>query len=121
MEEPREGVMAELNVGGHVSLELKPRQVVERLAADGFTSLQIFASSPGAWRPPILDPIAAADFVAARAEYGVDPLFIHAVYLINLASEDPRLVARSRRSLIATLRAGATYGAAGVVTHIGSH
>lgn len=111
----------QLNVGGHLSLGGKPRSTVQQTADDGFGCLQIFASSPGAWRPPIMTAETARDFVAARHEHGVDPLFIHAIYLINLGSEDPALVARSRASLIAALRAGALMGAAGVITHLGSH
>jgi deoxyribonuclease-4 len=51
----------------------------------------------------------------------VRPLYIHAIYLINLASAERSLVARSRGSLVSTLRAGARMRSAGVITHIGSH
>lgn len=57
----------------------------------------------------------------ARNRHNVDPLFIHAIYLINLASGNEELRSRSCRSLIATLKAGSVLGARGVVTHIGSH
>jgi deoxyribonuclease-4 len=113
--------MTPLNIGGHLSLNGNPRATVRSTAEQGFRSMQIFASSPGAWKPPIVDPARARDFVAARRKHGVDPLFIHAIYLINLASPNPVLMQRSRDSLAATLLAGAELGAAGVVTHIGSH
>jgi deoxyribonuclease-4 len=45
---------------------------------------------------------------------------IHAVYLINCASEDPEIRAKSLTSLIASLRAGAALGAVAVVLHPGS-
>ncbi len=113
--------MAALNIGGHLSLGRKPADTVRQAAADGFRSMQIFASSPGAWRPPAEDPARLASFIAARREYGVCPLVIHAIYLINLASENGALVRKSIGSLIATLGAGAAMGARGVITHIGSH
>ncbi len=83
--------------------------------------MQMFASSPGAWKPPIVQELRTADLVAARREFDIDPLFIHAIYLINLASADPLLVNRSKASLVATLQAGSELAAAGIVTHIGSH
>ncbi len=113
--------MPELNVGGHVSLGRNPAEVVRSAHEDGFRSLQIFASSPSAWKPPAINGAEALDFVAARGRFEVDPLIIHAIYLINLASLDDTLVRRSASSLAATLRAGKMLGAAGVVTHIGSH
>jgi deoxyribonuclease-4 len=50
----------------------------------------------------------------------VDALLIHAVYLLNCASDDETLRANSLRSLIASLRAGAALGAHAVVLHPGS-
>lgn len=113
--------MSSLNVGGHLSLGRTPRSTVEWAGENGFNSMQIFASSPAAWKPPVIDERRAADFVLARAQYGINPLVIHAIYLINLASENPALVARSKGSLRAAMKAGAALGATGVVTHIGSH
>jgi deoxyribonuclease-4 len=110
-----------LNVGGHLSLGRNAVDVVRSAHDSGFGSMQIFASSPGAWKPPVIDAAAASDFAAARQRFEVDPLVIHAIYLINLASPDETLVRRSASSLVATLRAGSTLRAAGVVTHIGSH
>lgn len=110
-----------LIVGAHISLGTNPRAAVEKAAADGLRSMQIFASSPGAWKPPVKDPTLLLDFARARAEHGIGPLFIHSIYLINLASADPELVHKSKSSLVATLKAGAEMGATGVVTHIGSH
>jgi deoxyribonuclease-4 len=50
----------------------------------------------------------------------VDALLIHAVYLLNCASDDAELRANSLRSLVASLRAGAALGAHAVVLHPGS-
>lgn len=113
--------MPELNVGGHLSLGRNPVDVVQSAHDNGFASMQTFASSPGAWKPPVINQAGAAAFVAARERFKVDPLVIHAIYLINLASPDETLVRRSVSSLTATLHAGRMLGAAGVVTHIGSH
>ena len=45
---------------------------------------------------------------------------IHAVYLLNCASEDPEIRDKSLASLIVALNAGAQLGARGVVLHPGS-
>lgn len=108
-------------MGGHLSLNGKPRATVQWAAEHGFRSMQIFASSPGAWKPPVIYPERDADFLQARREYQIEPLVIHAIYLINLASANPVLVERSKESLIRTMQAGANLGATGVITHIGSH
>jgi deoxyribonuclease IV len=113
--------MTLLNVGAHVSLGRDPSVTVDEVRRTGLDSLQIFASSPGAWKPPIVDPDRAARFREARRARMIEPLFIHSIYLINLASEFEELAQRSRRSLIATLKAGLVLGAQGVITHIGSH
>lgn len=113
--------MPELNVGGHLSLGRNPCETVQWAHENGFDSMQIFASSPGAWKPPAIAPDTAEPFVAARVRFAVDPLVIHAIYLINLASVDETLVRRSASSLASTLHAGKALGALGVVTHIGSH
>jgi len=114
-------IVTELNIGAHISLGLRPRKTVELAAQAGLRSMQIFASSPGAWKPPVARPEFNREFRASRAEFGVDPVYIHAIYLINLASADPLLLQRSKSSLIATLHAAVGLGAAGVITHLGSH
>jgi deoxyribonuclease IV len=113
--------MVQLNLGGHLSLGRNPPLTVRQAAADGFRSMQIFASSPGAWKPPIVERPYAASFREAREQEGVNPLYIHAIYLINLGSDNPELVRRSIGSLQRTLTAGSAMGACGVITHIGSH
>lgn len=110
-----------LRVGGHLSLGLEPRRTVEAAAAAGYSCMQIFVSSPGAWKPPAWAHARAEDFLAARRAWGIEPLFIHAVYLINLASEDARILRRSVQSLVETMHVADRLQAAGVVTHIGSH
>ena len=47
-------------------------------------------------------------------------MLIHAVYLLNCASEDPEIREKSLASLIQSLRVGDAIGATGVVLHPGS-
>jgi deoxyribonuclease-4 len=50
----------------------------------------------------------------------IGAVLIHAVYLLNCASEDPDIRAKSLASLTHSLRVGHAIGAAGVVLHPGS-
>jgi len=54
------------------------------------------------------------------AESPIDAVVIHAVYLINCASEDREIRAKSLASLTHSLRVGKGIGACGVVLHPGS-
>jgi deoxyribonuclease IV len=113
--------MLKVNVGYHLSLGKKPRLSIQEAAAAGARCAQSFASSPAVWKPPDPNPMWAAEVRAALVEFSIEPLVLHAIYLINLASDNPLFLHRSHNSLVATLRAGAEMGAASVVTHIGSH
>ena len=86
----------------------------------GCEAIQVFNQSPRMWRPTAYGE---EDFAAFRQEVADSPLqatLIHAVYLINCATEDEEMREKSRASLIASLRVGAGIGAAGVVLHAGS-
>src|SRR5436190_18045526 len=86
----------------------------------GCEGIQIFASSPQMWRPPSCKPAEAAAFRAACAEAGLGPIAVHAIYLVNPASESDEHRAKTVTSLVATLRASEMLGASVVVTHLGS-
>jgi deoxyribonuclease IV len=108
-------------IGCHLSLGTKPDVSLADAAAHGVECVQIFASSPAAWKAPVEDAARDALVVNALEVNDLHPLFIHAIYLVNLASPDRTLVRRSRISLIATLEAVTRLRAAGVIAHVGSH
>ena len=107
-------------IGAHVSpaggLEKAVARGVE-LSAD---SIQIFNQSPRMWRPTNYGDDDFAAFRMAREASRVGSVLIHAVYLINCASEDPEIRTKSLTSLTQSLRVGAGIGASGVVLHPGS-
>jgi deoxyribonuclease-4 len=93
---------------------------VERGTERGCQAIQIFNQSPRMWRPTAYDE---DDFEAFRAAIKPSPIkavLIHAVYLLNCASEDREIRTKSRASLIQSLRVGDGIGATGVVLHAGS-
>jgi deoxyribonuclease-4 len=109
-----------LLIGAHVSPAGGPAKAVERGVERGCRSIQIFNQSPRAWRPREYSAQEVEDFRAAMASSDVDALLIHAVYLLNCASEDAEIRAKSVAALSVALRAGDSLGARGVVLHPGS-
>src|SRR3954454_21337561 len=107
-------------IGAHVSPAGGPAKAVERGADLGAEAIQIFNQSPRMWRPRYY----ADDEVAAYRESldgsPVQALLIHAVYLLNCASEDKEIRDKSLTSLVASLEAGDKLGAVAVVLHPGS-
>jgi deoxyribonuclease-4 len=107
-------------IGAHVSPAGGPAKAVERGVEKGCRAIQIFNQNPRAWRASEYSDEQVAAFREAMAASEVDALLIHAVYLLNPASEDPDIRAKTLASLIVSLRAGAALGAHAVVLHPGS-
>jgi deoxyribonuclease IV len=108
-------------IGAHVSPAGGPANAVGRGEERGARSIQIFNQSPRAWRPRVYSEEEVAAFHAAMsASKKVEALVIHAVYLLNCASEDAELRKKSLAALTSALQAGDALGARGVVLHAGS-
>jgi deoxyribonuclease-4 len=97
-------------IGSHVS----PQNPLEEAAVRGADAVQIFLSNPQQWKPPVpredVEELLASDI----------DLYVHAPYLINLASPNNRVRIPSRKMVAQTVAAAATIGAKGVVVHGGS-
>jgi deoxyribonuclease-4 len=107
-------------IGAHVSPAGGPAKAVERGAERGANAIQIFNQNPRAWKPRTYSGEEVQRFREAMAASDVDVLLIHAVYLLNCASDDPEIRAKTLRSLVTSLEAGAALGAHAVVLHAGS-
>lgn len=105
--------------GGHVSGGVKG--AVDRAVEIGADTLQLFVQSPRAWRFPAHDPAILAAFGERRGAEGLGSVFVHALYLINLASLDDTLYEKSVTTLRSTLETARAIEADGVVVHVGSH
>jgi deoxyribonuclease-4 len=82
--------------------------------------MQVFNQSPRQWRPTRWKPDDVAEFLALRKSSPVKSVTIHAVYLINPATNDREMRKKSADSLIHALSMGDEIGADGVVLHPGS-
>src|SRR5205085_12115436 len=107
-------------IGAHVSPAGGLANAIARGTDRGCQAIQIFNQSPRAWRPTAYDEDDFAAFRDAMASSPIKGVLIHAVYLLNCASEEREIRDKSRRSLIQSLRVGAGIGATGVVLHPGS-
>lgn len=107
-------------IGVHVSPAGGPAKAVERGVERGARSIQIFNQNPRQWKLREYSAEEVADFRSAMAESDIDALLIHAVYLLNPASEEADFRDKTLASLTTSLRAGAALGANAVVLHPGS-
>ena len=100
-------------IGAHVSPAGGPANAVERGVERGCRSIQFFNQSPRAWRPRVYSDDEVAAFRSAVDESEIDAVLIHAVYLLNCASEDAEIRGKSLTALTAALQAGDALGADG--------
>ncbi|NCN06687.1 MAG: deoxyribonuclease IV [Candidatus Pacebacteria bacterium] len=109
------------NVGAHVSAAGGIDKAVERVAAIGGNCVQLFSGSPRVWAKPGLDRYSMDRFVSNLQKYSIAPVFTHALYLVNLASDKPDNIRKSFDSLKYELEFDSLVKGSGVVVHLGSH
>ncbi|OGO50891.1 MAG: hypothetical protein A2148_07860 [Chloroflexi bacterium RBG_16_68_14] len=110
-----------MKVGAHVGASGGLTTAFERAQAIGAETIQIFGAPPQTWRRRKIRPDECEAFRARMAETGIEPVFIHGVYLINLATESPEQLAKSTEALAGDLRLASAIAAKGVIFHVGSH
>lgn len=110
-----------MKIGVHVRVSGGYAKAVEYAVSLGCAAIQIFTSNPRSYRTGKLDATALEAFAQMRKEAGIDPCVIHTSYLINLASDDPKVRAGSLGLLRYDLSCAAAGGMAYVNTHVGSY
>jgi len=106
--------------GFHLSIAGGVRRAAEQALALGLDCLQIFAGNPRGWSQKPLDQEDVRRFKELCRRGGLDPVVVHAPYLINLASHKEELWQRSLRALAGQLVRARELGAVAVVVHPGS-
>ena len=101
--------MSDIIVGAHVKSD-DPLAVAAATDAD---LVQIFMSDPQSWKKP-----APREDAEALKAAGV-PIYVHAPYLVNLASPNNKIRVPSRRILQECCDAARTVGARAVIVHGG--
>lgn len=110
-----------MRIGRHMPTNSKMIKAAYMARQIGCEAIQIFASNPTAWRPSADDPAGCSAFAQAAEICELDPVVIHAPYLINLGTSDDLVWEKSIALLTWTLQRGALLGAKYVVFHTGSH
>jgi deoxyribonuclease IV len=111
-----------MTIGAHVRAGGKLVPALERGDEIGAEVIQIFTQSPRAWKPTQYAEEVLYEYrVAQENDPVITETYCHATYLINLATDQSELLARSRDCLAANLAAAAGMGASGLVLHVGSH
>ena len=108
-------------IGGHVSSSGGINNAVKNTLEIGGNCLQIFAGSPRMWARSLYPNKVSNDFKKLVLDNDLNPVYIHALYLTNLASDNPELIEKSKKALITDMTNSAAIGSAGVILHIGSH
>jgi len=114
----RAGVIA---VGAHVSSSGGIYTAIERARGIEAEAIQIFASPPQTWRATNHTPEALRRFREEHVASDIGQVWIHNIYLANLAAEAPEQLERSVGSVVNALTVADGIGARGVVLHTGSH
>ncbi|MGH9268056.1 MAG: TIM barrel protein, partial [Acidimicrobiales bacterium] len=96
-------------IGAHV----KSRGPLETAALTGAGCVQMFLSDPQSWKKPEPRPD------AALIRESPLPVYVHAPYLVNLASPNPKIRIPSRKILSQCCEAAVDVGAAAVIVHGG--
>jgi deoxyribonuclease-4 len=107
-------------IGAHVSPAGGLPKAIARGVQRGCRAIQIFNQSPRMWKPTAYREEDIAAFREAMSGSPIEAVLIHAVYLLNCASEDPDIRAKSLASLTHSLRVGHAIGASAVILHPGS-
>ena len=107
-------------LGAHVSTQGGVHNALARGKAIGATAIQVFTKTPNQWREPALTEESRTAFRRERDRSEIARIVAHDSYLINLATPDPVLAARSEESFTNELRRCALLGIAAVVSHPGN-
>ena len=111
-----------MTIGAHVRAGGKLIPALRRGSEIGAEVVQIFTQSPRAWKPTQYAEEVLYEYrVAQEDSPEITETYCHATYLINLATDQPDLLRRSRDCLAANLAVAGGMGASGLVLHVGSH
>jgi len=108
-------------LGAHVSTQGGVAQAPARGNAIGATAIQVFTKTPNQWREPKVNDADIAAFRTSLAGSGIRAVVSHDSYLINLASPDEGLRAKSMRAFTGELERCRALGIPWVVSHPGNY
>ncbi len=110
-----------MKFGSHVSTSGGLYKAFANAKAAGCDAMQIFSKNQQQWKSKPLGDDEISKFRVAHAASGINPLVVHDSYLINLASPDDELQAKSRAAFADEIHRCGQLGIPYLVTHPGAH
>lgn len=109
-----------MKIGAHISSAKPFSESINRAEEIGCECMQIFVNPPQRWNPVLVPEEEIDKFVTLNKTFNINPIIIHGIYLVNLASDNPFFYEQSIKSLIDDMTKAAQIGAIGVNFHVGS-
>lgn len=106
-----------MKLGAHLSISGGISNALIDAHKIGANTLQIFSSSPRGWQDPDIKKKEILKFNNLSKKYKIYPIFIHSKYLVNLSSDNKKIVNSSIKSLINDLKLSTKIKASGVIFH----
>jgi deoxyribonuclease-4 len=108
-------------LGAHMSIAGGYYKAVDAAAEHGMDVVQLFTKNNTQWRAKAIEDAEAEQFAAALRERKIAHPLSHSSYLINLASPDAALRAKSVEGMVIELERAERLGIPYVVVHPGAH
>jgi deoxyribonuclease IV len=108
-------------LGAHISVAGGLDKAFDRAESIGCTTMQIFTKSNRQW---FCKPLTDEEIQAFKKRWkssSINPIIVHAAYLINIASSNPEIAEKSKKALIQELTRCEQLGIPYLVLHPGSN
>ncbi|MBT4277389.1 deoxyribonuclease IV [Candidatus Falkowbacteria bacterium] len=109
-----------IKIGAHVSVAGGLHKAIKNAESIGANTIQIFGSSPRQWRVKLPSKKETDLFKEKIKESNIGPIFLHAPYLVNIATPDDIIRDKSINNLIEQMKIAELIEAEGVIFHIGT-
>lgn len=112
--------MTMATVGAHVSVAGGLEKGIAKAEAIGARVIQIFGASPRRWSTRLPDEKTVKLYKQALSQSSVGAVYLHATYLINLATSDEIHRKKSIQNLVDHMKIATLIDADGLIFHVGA-
>ncbi len=106
-------------LAGTVGAHVDQADPIGEAQSRGMSLVQMFLGSPQSYKGPVIEYPGGADALRAAAEQAGVAIYVHAPYIVNVATTNNRIRIPSRKLLQQHLDAAAQIGARGLIVHGG--
>lgn len=109
-----------MKLGAHISTAKPFSEAITRAKELGCECMQIFVNPPQRWNPVPIPDSEIEKYLELNKNAKIDPVIIHGIYLLNLASSNSFFYEVSIKSLVDEMQKAKKLGILGVNFHVGS-